>query len=55
VVRHVGDGDVSCAGPAVRPDHWIEIRIADFYAPELREEGGEEAKRRLVRLAMGRP
>ncbi|WP_170150934.1 hypothetical protein [Hephaestia caeni] len=22
-------------------DRWIEIRIADFYAPELHEDGGE--------------
>lgn len=54
VVRYVGDGDGLCIGPAGRPDHWIEIRLADFYAPELHERDGLEAKRRLERLAMGR-
>ena len=54
VVRYVGDGDGLCIGPAGRPDRWIEIRLADFYAPELHEAGGAEAKRRFERLAMGR-
>lgn len=54
VVRYVGDGDGLCVGPADRPDRWIEIRLADFYAPELREPGGPEAKRRLERLVLGR-
>lgn len=54
VVRYVGDGDGLCVGPAGRPDRWIEIRLADFYAPELHEAGGADAKRRLERLAMGR-
>jgi micrococcal nuclease len=55
VVRYVGDGDGLCVGPAGRPDRWIEVRLADFYAPELHEAGGREAKRRLERLAMGKP
>ncbi len=54
VVRYVGDGDGLCIGPAGRPDRWIEIRLADFYAPELHEAGGAKAKRRLERVAMGR-
>lgn len=54
VVRYVGDGDGLCVGPAGRPDRWIEIRLADFYAPELHEAGGVDAKRRLERIAMGR-
>ena len=54
VVRYVGDGDGLCIGPASRPDRWIEVRLADFYAPELHEPGGIEAKRRLERLAMGK-
>lgn len=53
-VRYVGDGDSLCVGPAGRPDRWIEVRLADFYAAELNEPGGREAKRRLQRLAMGR-
>ena len=54
VVRYVGDGDGLCVGPAGRPDLWIEIRLADFYAPELHEPGGANAKRRLERLVSGR-
>ncbi len=55
VVRYVGDGDGLCIGPAGRPDRWIEVRLADFYAPELHDAGGREAKRRLERLVMGKP
>lgn len=53
-MRYVGDGDSQCIGPPVRPDLWIEIRLADFYAPELSEPGGGEAKRRLEGLTRGR-
>ena len=55
VVRYIGDGDGLCIGPAGRPDRWIEVRLADFYAPELHEAGGREAKRRLERLVLGKP
>lgn len=49
-VRYVGDGDSLCvAGPA----GLIEVRVADFYAPELHEPGGREAKAVLSRIAMG--
>lgn len=54
VVRYVGDGDSLCVGPAERPDRWIEIRLSDFYAPELHEPRGVDAKRRLERVAMGK-
>lgn len=54
VVRYVGDGDGLCLGPASKPDRWIEVRLGDFYAPELHEPGGEEAKRRLERLTHGK-
>ena len=54
VVRYVGDGDGLCVGPAGQPASWIEIRLADFYAPELHEPGGIEAKRRLERIVMGK-
>jgi micrococcal nuclease len=53
-VRYVGDGDGLCVGPAGRPDRWIEVRLGDFYAPELGERGGEEAKRRLAVMTLGR-
>lgn len=55
VVRYVGDGDGLCVGPDRRPDLWIEVRLADFYAPELHEPGGDDARRRLTALVMGRP
>jgi len=55
IVRYVGDGDGLCIGPAGRPDRWIDIRLADFYAPELHEPGGQDAKRRLIRTTMGKP
>lgn len=54
VVRHVIDGDGLCVGPAGRSDRWIEIRLADFYAPELRKRGGLAARDRLAALARGR-
>lgn len=54
IVRYVGDGDGLCVGPAGRPDRWIEVRLADFYAPELHERGGADAKHRLERTAMGK-
>jgi micrococcal nuclease len=54
VVRYVGDGDGLCIGPKGRPDLWIELRLGDFYAPELHEPGGQDAKRGLERLVLGR-
>ncbi|MBN8848047.1 MULTISPECIES: nuclease [unclassified Sphingomonas] len=54
VVRYVGDGDGLCIGPEGRPDQWIEIRLGDYYAPELHDPGGMEAKRELERVALGR-
>lgn len=54
VVRYVGDGDGLCIGPQHRTDRWIEVRLGDFYAPELHDRGGAEAKRRLERLVLGK-
>jgi endonuclease YncB( thermonuclease family) len=53
-VRYVGDGDSLCVGQASNPATWIEVRIADFYAPELNTSGGQDAKVALQRLALGR-
>lgn len=53
-VRYVGDGDSLCVGPTRNPKTWVEIRLADFYAPELREPGGARAKATLERLTAGR-
>lgn len=54
VVRYVGDGDCLCVGPTGRPDRWIEVRLADIYAPELHDVGGREAKRRLEGIVIGK-
>jgi micrococcal nuclease len=35
-----------------RAGRHIEVRLADFYAPELREPGGEEAKAALSKIAL---
>lgn len=52
-VRYVGDGDSLCVGRSSDPSTWIEVRIADFYAPELHSSGGPEAKAALERISMG--
>ncbi len=53
-IRYVGDGDGVCIGPGPDPATWTEIRLADFFAPELHEPGGREAKAALARF-MGAP
>lgn len=53
-VRYVGDGDSLCVGPTADGATWIEIRLADFYAPELNEAGGREAREALIRIVQGR-
>lgn len=52
-VRYVGDGDGLCVGSHPDPRTWIEVRVSDFYAPELSEPGGQEAKAALRRIALG--
>lgn len=52
-VRYVGDGDSLCVGRSSDPATWIEVRLADFYAPELSEAGGEAAKHALADLTFG--
>ncbi len=55
VVRYVGDGDSLCIGPAEGGGaSWIEVRLMDFNAPEIREPGGPEARAALQRIALGR-
>lgn len=54
LVRYVGDGDSLCVGPSSDPKEWIEVRLGDFYAPELREPGGEAAKHALQSVALNR-
>lgn len=53
-VRYVGDGDSLCVGKSPDPRTWIEIRIADWSAPELNEPGGGAAKAVLAGT-LGKP
>jgi len=50
-VTAVLDGDSLCVGSE---DGGIEVRIADFYAPEIREPGGPQARRTLEAIAFQR-
>lgn len=51
--RYVGDGDGLCVGTSDDPETWIEVRLADFDASELRSAEGLRAKAVLERLALG--
>lgn len=51
-VGYVGDGDSICV--AVRPGDLVEVRLADWFAPELHAPGGAEAKSAMERIAKGR-
>jgi len=53
-VNYVGDGDSLCVAVGPTPDRWVEVRVADFYAPELAAPGGREAKQILERLVKNR-
>ena len=53
-VRYVGDSDSLCIGQGPDPKTWIEIRLADFYGPELSAPGGRAAKQTLVDLTKGK-
>lgn len=53
-VRYVGDGDSICVGSTSDAGTWIEVRVADFYAPELHTPDGPKAKAALERIALGR-
>ncbi|CAM5615188.1 thermonuclease family protein [Hyphomicrobium sp. 2TAF46] len=53
-VRYVGDGDGLCVGDSPDPTTWIEVRLADFDAPELHAPIGARAKAALEDVALGR-
>lgn len=53
VVR-VLDGDSLCVSLGGGPDRWVEVRLADFYAPELGQAQGPRARAALRRVALGR-
>lgn len=52
--RYIIDGDGLCIGSSGDPERWVEIRLADYYAPELRESGGAAARAALTRLTGAR-
>jgi len=54
-VTYVGDGDSICLGSTHDPASWVEIRLENWFAPELHDPGGAEAKALMVSLAQGRP
>jgi endonuclease YncB( thermonuclease family) len=53
-VMYEGDGDSICVGGS-DPSTWIEVRLADFNAPELHSSQGPKAKATLHRIAYGKP
>jgi len=53
-VTYVGDGDSLCVGQGPSPERWVEVRLSDFYAPELHEPAGPAAKATLQRITSGR-
>ncbi len=53
-VNRVLDGDSLCVALGPSPRDWVEVRLADFYAPELHDAGGADARKALLRLASGR-
>jgi micrococcal nuclease len=54
-VVEVIDGDSLCVavGPRTGID-WVEVRLADFYAPEFSSASGPAAKAALRRIAFGK-
>jgi len=54
-VVHIADGDSLCVavGPRRGAD-WVEVRLADFHAPELKAPGGREARNALKGITGGR-
>jgi endonuclease YncB( thermonuclease family) len=53
-VTYEGDGDSLCVAVGPSPADWVEVRVSDFYAPELNAPGGQDAKAALERIAKGR-
>lgn len=53
-VVYIGDGDSLCVAVASGPENWVEVRVADFYAPELNTPEGKRAKATLERLVKGK-
>lgn len=51
-VTYVGDGDSLCVAVGSDQSSWVEVRLSDFYAPELTAPGGGEARAALERIAL---
>ncbi|WP_374471188.1 thermonuclease family protein [Phenylobacterium sp.] len=49
-VTYVGDGDSLCVGMGASNSTWVEVRLSDFFAPELSAQGGAEARDTLEQL-----
>lgn len=54
IVRYIVDGDGLCVGAKQDPKTWIEVRLADFNAPELYGPGGADARNALSAIAMNK-
>lgn len=54
LVVYIGDGDSLCVAVGPTQGNWVEVRLADFYAPELHETGGPQAKAGLEQIAKGK-
>lgn len=53
-VTYIGDGDSLCVAVGHGAANWVEVRLSDFYAPELHAPGGADAKAALERIARGK-
>lgn len=53
-VVYIGDGDSLCVAVGSGPERWVEVRVADYYAPELNTPEGKRAKATLERLVRGK-
>ena len=53
-VAFVIDGDSFCVAVGPGHDQWVEVRAADFFAPEIGEANGARAKAALERIALGK-
>jgi len=53
-ITHVIDGDSLCVAVGPGPENLVEVRLADFYAPEFTAKGGPSAIAALETVALGR-
>jgi len=53
-VTVVIDGDSMCVAVGEGRENLVEVRLADFFAPELSAPGGAAAKAALEKVALGR-